>query len=51
MLKAYQQELHRPGGWELEADVVHHKGDSGPGDWWEPEVHVVDPCEDKGKAG
>ena len=51
MLRAYQWEFHRPGGWGLEADVGYHKGVSRLGDWWEPEVHVLDPCEDKDVVG
>ena len=51
MLKAYQWEFHRPGGWELEADVGNHKGKCGLGDCWEPEVHALGQCVDKGEAG
>ena len=51
MVRAYQWEFHRPGGRELEAGVVYHKGKSCPGDWWDPEVHVVDPCKDKDMVG
>ena len=46
MMRVYQQEFHKPGGWELEADGGYHNEDSCPGDWWEPKVHVVDLCED-----
>ena len=53
MARAYQWEFHKPSGRELKADVGYHKGDSdsGLGDWWKSEVHVVDPCEDKDMVG
>ena len=51
MLKAHPREFHSPDGWELEADGGYHNGDSCPGDWWEPEVHVVDLCEDVDVVG
>ena len=51
MLKAYQWEFHRPGGWELEADVGNHKGKFGAGDCWEPEVHALGQYVDEGEAG
>ena len=33
------------------ADVGYHKGDSCPGDWWEPVVYVVYPCVDADVVG
>ena len=51
MVRAYLRELHSPDGWELKADSGYHKGDFCPGDWWDPEVHVVDLCENKDVVG
>ena len=38
-------------GWELEVGVEYHKWKSVSGDCWEPEVHAVGQCEDKGEVG
>ena len=51
MLKVYQREFHRPGGWKLKADGGYHKGTSFPGVWWEPVVHVIDLCGYKDVVG
>ena len=46
MVRAYQWKFHRPGGWDLAADGRYRGVDSCPGDWWEPAVCVLYPCED-----
>ena len=51
MLKAYQWEFHRLEGLEIGADVGNHERKVGSGDCLEPEVRVVDQCEDKDVVG
>ena len=52
MLRAYHCSCHVTDyGWELEADDGNHERKFGSGDCWEPEVHALGQCVDKGKAG